>query len=139
MVVHRHRQDALGLELEVYLSPKQLPRELMHGVNYWPWYPKDTKASKDPNDPTETIAGGGWLRLDPAPAGAGGEKQTWFSPVQRRLDWLQSAWSSYVVELNVERQRNAIYGPIAAAVAAAWRAATSAERWRTMYNSVAVA
>ena len=45
---------------------------------------------------------GGWLRLDPTPAGAGDERTTWFTPVRQKLDWLESAWSNYVVELDVQ-------------------------------------
>ena len=31
------------------------------------------------------------------------------------MDWLDSAWSNYVVELDCQRQRDAIYQPIAKA------------------------
>jgi hypothetical protein len=41
-----------------------------------------------------------------------------------------------VVELDCDRQRDAIYQPIAAALAAGWRAATDGSRWDALLGSV---
>ena len=106
--------------VEAYLRPKQLPRDLIHGADYWPWN-----------------RAGGWLQLDPTPA-AREEKPTWFTPVRHTFDWLDSAWSNYVVELDCQRQRDAIYQPIAQAATFLWQELTSAERWRSLFNSLSV-
>ena len=108
--------------VEVRLRRRHLPPELIHAKKYW-------------NDWRE----GGWLRLDPTPAAAVAEERTtWLSPVQRRFDWFESAWSNYVVELDCQRQREAIYRPIADAAKFLWREITSPEHWRAMFNSFTV-
>ncbi len=119
---YRVRQLHAHTWVEAYLPPNQLPSEQMHGGDYWGW--------------DET---GGWLRLDPTPPGAGGETVDWLSPVRGGMDWLESLWLNYVVELDCQRQRDAIYKPIAATVQRAWREATDPNRWRAVFNSLAVA
>jgi protein-glutamine gamma-glutamyltransferase len=109
-------------QLRRYLRSRQLQREWLHGEDYWPWYQT-----------------GAWLRLDPTPAGADEERRTWFTPIRQKFDRLESAWLNYVVELDVERQRDAIYGPIAGALAKAWKEATDAANWRAIANSSLVA
>lgn len=106
--------------VEAYL--REVPPELIHGDGYWDWK-----------------KWGGWLRLDPTPAGFANERVTWFTPIRRTMDWLDSAWSNYVVELDCQRQRDAIYQPIAKAAENLWREATSPRRWRAMFNSLSVA
>jgi transglutaminase-like putative cysteine protease len=110
--------------VEAYLSPKQiqLHPDLTHGNGYWQWKRL-----------------GGWLRLDPTPAGAANEKANLFTPTRRGLDWIETAWSKYVVELDCQSQRDAIYRPIANAAQAVWREATSPERWSATFNSLTVA
>ena len=49
------------------------------------------------------------------------------------------AWSNYVVELDFERQRDAIYQPIANAVKRAWKELTSPSRWKALADSLALA
>jgi hypothetical protein len=63
---------------------------------------------------------GGWVRLDPTPAGAAAERSNWFTPVRKGLDWLDGAWSKYVVELDRQTQSEAIYQPIVDAALAVW-------------------
>ena len=57
-----------------------------------------------------TAAGCGSI---PRPAARTCSGRHWFSPIRDALDWLDSAWSNYVVELDCQRQRDAIYQPIA--------------------------
>ncbi len=120
--------------VEVYLNPSLLKSELSRGREQWtlhgdwPWL-KDIR--KD--------GGGAWLRLDPTPAGFAGERVTWFTPVRRTMDWLDSAWSNYVLELDTQRQRDAIYQPIAKAATNLWQQATDPKRWRARLNSLSVA
>ena len=91
--------------VEAYLQPDQIPPDLMHGGDYWHWK-----------------TNGGWLRLDPTPAGAGPQRQSsWFAPITTRWIGSIAAWSNYVMDLDAERQREAIYGPIARAARAVWR------------------
>ena len=51
------------------------------------------------------------------------------------LDWLDGAWSNYVMDLDAERQREAIYGPIGRAAQAVWREITDPGRWRAMLDA----
>lgn len=104
--------------VEAYLRPSQTPTELMHGDAYWHWRER-----------------GGWLRLDPTPSGADTRLTTWFVPVRRSMDWIDSAWSNYFVELDCQRQRDAIYGPIAQAATSVWQAVTNGAWWRALLNS----
>ena len=110
--------------VEAYLRPRQLPPELIHGNLYWL---------------REWTQNGGWLRLDPMPAGANEVHEDWLSPLRSGADWLESIWSNYVVELDCQRQRDAIYKPIAEAAKRAWRAVADPSRWRAIFNSVSVA
>jgi transglutaminase-like putative cysteine protease len=114
--------------VEVFLNDRQLAKhpELLHGGDYWPWLKRDN--------------GGGWVRLDPTPAGAAAaERRSWLSPIRRAQDWVDAAWSNYVMELDCQRQRDAIYQPIAKFVKDLWREAANPRRWRSMFNSLAVA
>ena len=106
--------------VEVYLPFRQIPPHLIHGRGYWRWW-------------------GGWLRLDPTPAGAGHEQSaSWMTPVHGAMDWLDAAWSNYVMELDYERQREAIYAPIARTARAMARMATDPESWRTFFAELAI-
>ncbi len=86
---------------------------------------------------TATADGCGSIPRPPGPATKG---RTGSRRSAEKLDWLESAWSNYVVELDVQtsarrhlradRQRTAdVHG----------EEATSPSRWRAMFNSVAVA
>ena len=78
--------------VECYLRPNQIPRELLHGEDYWQW--SDS---------------GGWFQLDPTPESEAKSQTSWYTPITNTLQWFDYAWSYYVVELNYERQRNAIF------------------------------
>jgi protein-glutamine gamma-glutamyltransferase len=107
--------------VQAYLSPRQIPLDLLHGTDYWPWQEE-----------------GGWLRLDPTPAGGGPvDRSSWLTPVHNALDWLDSIWSTYVRELDCERQREAIYGPIERAAQAAFLAVTDPAWWCAIVEKLA--
>lgn len=110
--------------VEVHLWPGQIPKELIHGKAYWA--KPDAGRSWD---------NGGWLRLDPTPGG--GANANWFLPVRNGLDWMESAWSMYVMELDCERQRDAIYKPIAEAAKSVWKELTNPDRWRWIFATEA--
>lgn len=114
--------------VEAYLPPDQLPAELKHGGDYWSTF-----------DHNRSWKEGGWLRLDATPGGAGNESKSWFTPVRDGFDWLDTVWSKYVVDLDCQRQRDAIYQPIADAATRLWRELTNVRRWQSMFDSVAVA
>jgi hypothetical protein len=108
--------------VEAYLKPSQLPPDLMHGKDYWPWQEC-----------------GGWLRLDPTPSGAAtaAEKSSWSAPIRHTEDWLDSMWSNYVVELDYRRQQSEIYQPIIQAARSGLQQLTNSDRWRAMLGSLA--
>jgi hypothetical protein len=65
---------------------------------------------------------GAWLRLDPTPIDyelqLGDEATTLLERVSDMLGYAQLLWTDYVLGLNSQRQREAIYGPISAAIEA---------------------
>lgn len=100
--------------VEAFLHYNEIPPDMLHGKDFWPWKKE-----------------GGWLRLDPTPGVAGTRRDaSWFAPIRGAMDRVESLWSKYVVELDYESQRDAIYGPIAQAAKAVFNAVTDAERWR---------
>ena len=117
--------------VEAYLPSDQLPAKWLHGKDFW--------LHRLQPDSERCWEEGGWLRLDATPAGAAGERTDWLAPVRKGLDWLDGNWSKYVVELDYQPQRDAIYQPIADAARSLWQVATSARQWQSMFDSVAVA
>jgi protein-glutamine gamma-glutamyltransferase len=105
--------------VECYLRPSQLPRELLHGEDYWRW-----------------SESGGWLQLDPTPESEAKSQTSWYTPITNVLQWFDYAWSYYVVELNYERQRNAIFQPIVSACKFAYKCITDAEVWRNLFKRI---
>jgi hypothetical protein len=108
--------------VEAFLRHDQIPDELKHGKGYWPW-------------PEE----GGWLRLDPTPAAAQEAAAAWLAPFRQGLNWLDFAWSNYVVELDCKRQRDAIYQPISRMLRKAWQEATDLRQWRIRFHALVAA
>jgi hypothetical protein len=105
--------------VECWLRPSQIPRELLHGEDYWRW--------------SEL---GGWLQLDQTPESEAKSQTGWISPISKTLQWFESAWSYYVVELNYERQRDAIFQPIVRAVKTLYKRLTDAQTWRNLFRHV---
>jgi transglutaminase-like putative cysteine protease len=102
--------------VEAYLRPRDLPRELIRGANHWDW------------------AAGGWLRLDAtAPAITDdAPTESYLSPAHRAVLWLDTLWSSYVVEMDGSRQRKAIYRPVVRTIRETWRALTDPLMWQAL-------
>jgi transglutaminase-like putative cysteine protease len=103
--------------VQAYLEYKQLPKRSLHGEDYWDWKKY-----------------GGWLRLDSTPSREDQSKNSFFAPITKGLQWLDFAWSYYVVELNYERQRKAIFTPIAEAVTKAVNALRDPKTWQRFYE-----
>jgi protein-glutamine gamma-glutamyltransferase len=105
--------------VQAYLKPDQLPKEFLHGEDYWNWEKN-----------------GGWLQLDPTP-GRGEEANSGiFSPIAKGLQWLDFTWSYYVVELNSERQRKAIFAPLAAAATKMFNTLRDPKTWAAFYERI---
>jgi protein-glutamine gamma-glutamyltransferase len=124
--------------VEVFLDPEQLekfPPDSLHGKNYWTFTEQDRLRPEN----GRAWKSGAWMRLDPTPAGDADHRAGLFSSMRRGMDWLDFAWSNYVVQLDFDRQRDAIYQPIARAVKKAWDELTSPSRWRAMADSLALA
>jgi protein-glutamine gamma-glutamyltransferase len=110
--------------VEVYLGERELPKELMHAQEFWSAGPRSWKE-------------GGWLRLDPTPGGARSGGGGWFGSVRSGFDWMEGAWSKYVVELDCTTQRDAIYQPIGQAMRSTWRKVT--RYWNAVIENLTVA
>jgi transglutaminase-like putative cysteine protease len=83
--------------VEAYLDPEEIP-------------PQARPAGALP----ETAAG--WLTLDPTPAADDGslfDRSGFLNIIADLGDYFKHLWSNYVVGLNAERQREAIYRPLA--------------------------
>ena len=105
--------------VECWLSPAQLPGDLMHGENYWDWSEY-----------------GGWLQLDPTPESEAASQTSWYDPVTKSMQWFDSVWSYYVVELNYERQRNAIFRPIVSAFNFIYTFLTDPQTWHNLFDPI---
>lgn len=81
-------------------------------------YPVDQLATGSDDSGTH----GAWLRLDPTPPDyeleLADSETTLAAQVGDMLDYAQLLWTDYVLGLNSQRQRDAIYGPISAALSA---------------------
>jgi hypothetical protein len=105
--------------VQAYLKPEQLPKGSLHGEDKWDWKKQ-----------------GGWLRLDPTPGRNEEEKNSIFAPINKGLQWLDFTWSYYVVELNYERQRKAIFTPIANAVTNVFDTLRDPNTWRNFFERI---
>ena len=88
------RQSDAHAWVEAYLAPRYVPRKLRWGDDPQRW------------------AGGAWLRLDPTPAAVADRPATrpWASS-QQGLNWIDSLWADYVMEMDRQRQNEAVYRP----------------------------
>lgn len=116
------RQSHAHTWVEVYLQSNDIPARLIHGKDYWDW------------------SAGGWLRLDPTPAAgatqAGGTFAAIFSRARKAADWLESRWVDYVLEMDRQRQSEAIYRPLVRAARKAIRNLRDPEWWRGLLEKI---
>jgi hypothetical protein len=122
---HQVRQSHAHTWVEAYLDPEQLedlPPEMLHGKDHWDW------------------SFGGWLRLDPTPAAgeteAGGIFAAFLDRAKKAVDWLESRWTNYVVEMDRQRQREAIYQPVVRAARDAIRNLRDPQWWRGLLEKI---
>jgi len=113
------RQSHAHTWVEAYVAPHDLSPELRQRSRSADW------------------SNGGWLRLDPTPAGSGGvamvgrvvrEMESWFQ-------WLDSVWKRDVLEMSQSRQRELIYGPLATGATKTIRNAVAPQWWRTVLRT----
>ncbi len=117
------RQSHAHTWVEAYLPGDDVPQKLLHGEGYWNWR-----------------SAGGWLRLDPTPAAgdsaATGTVAAIIDRVNRAVDWLETLWSNYVIEMDRGRQRQAIYQPVVRAVRKAIRNLRDPQSWRGLGEKI---
>jgi hypothetical protein len=108
--------------VEAYVPPGELPAGLREGEDRGRWL------------------FGGWLRLDPTPAAdigtAAADRSAW-GQWQRRLHGMQSAWDDYVMEMDRQRQREAVFRPLLRAVRAAVRRLVDPQWWEGLAARIA--
>jgi hypothetical protein len=73
---------------------------------------------------------GGWMRLDPTPAGSTSQRETWLTPLRDGYDWMEGAWSRYVVDFDTKTQQDSIYHPIVAVARETWRRVVGLSIWQ---------
>jgi protein-glutamine gamma-glutamyltransferase len=105
--------------VECYLRGSQIPSELRHGEDLWHWSSR-----------------GGWLQLDATPESQAKSQTSWYSPITKTFQWFEYAWSYYVVELNYERQRNAIFRPVGRLCVYLYKSVFNAQAWHNLYVRV---
>ncbi len=108
--------------VEAYLEPGHLPLDALSG-------PARAR-----------FAHGGWLRLEPTPAAPGAlveGNDSLAGGFRRGVDWFESLWSNYVLEMDRRRQRDAVYQPAARMVAKAFRRLSDPAWWRAAWQQVA--
>lgn len=111
--------------VEAYLEPEDLPESLGQGDDAQRW------------------SGGAWLRLEPTPgasADGGGENSdqglSLLSRIERSFDRLQALWGNYVMEMDRDRQREAIYRPVVRAIQTAIENLSDPQWWRNLARRV---
>jgi len=106
--------------VEAYLPATQIPDEVVRERPSWQWLH------------------GAWLRLDATPSAAEASRTaSLLARVGGWFDWLNFAWTSYVMEMDRPRQRVAIYQPVADALRALVRSVADPESWRGWGRSLA--
>ncbi|MEE8452523.1 MAG: transglutaminaseTgpA domain-containing protein [Thermoguttaceae bacterium] len=111
--------------VEAYLEPSHLPESLHQGEDARRWH------------------GGAWLRLEPTPGASadnGDESSSrelsLLDRFERSFERLQTLWGNYVMEMDRDLQRKAIYQPIVRAVQAAIENLSDPQWWRNLAQRV---
>ena len=117
------RQSHAHTWVEAYLPFDEIPAELLHGKDFWPWE-----------------SAGGWLRLDPTPsAGDAAAAGTFAAIIQRAkkaVDWLETLWSNYVLEMDRGRQQEAVYQPVVHALRHVLRSLSDPQWWHALAEKI---
>jgi transglutaminase-like putative cysteine protease len=95
------RQSDAHAWVEAYLAPRHIAPDMR-------W---------DKDKDVRRWSGGAWLRLDPTPAArdaAAGNSP--MRKIEQGLDWIDSLWSDYVMDMDRRRQEETIYQPAIRAI-----------------------
>jgi protein-glutamine gamma-glutamyltransferase len=106
--------------VEAYLTAEQLPRKMLEGPDGQQW------------------SEGGWLRLDATPAASGADSgggSAW-GQFQLGFRWLQDLWADYVMEMDRQRQRDAIYGPLVESLKNLYSTLKNPQWWHGVFDSI---
>ena len=110
------RQADAHAWVEAYLAPEKVPPELRGG---------------DPRRWTR----GAWLRLDPTPA-ADADAGFLVRKIGAAADWIESFWSDYVMDMDRQRQNEAIYKPLFATMDNVARHLVDRQWWRDCLRQI---
>jgi len=108
----RVRQLHAHAWVEAYLEPRHLPAAALRAAR---------RTGED-------YSGGAWLRLDPTPPAARTAHAS-AGPMAAAYGWLEDLWRDYVLELDLRRQRAALYGPVVEAAGRAARRLVDRRWW----------
>lgn len=104
--------------VEAYLPRERLPRALAPPKAQW----------RD----------GGWLRLDATPVAG---RLAAIPPAnlsvltyRQMVDYVRHLWTNYILGLDAQRQREAIYRPLALGASELWRRLRDPENWRRWFS-----
>jgi transglutaminase-like putative cysteine protease len=105
--------------VEAHLAASQIPSEV-----------------KDRDSPRWRA--GGWLRLDATPAASETDAagSFWLRGPGKYLNWLDFAWSNYVMEMDRPRQRRAVYYPVVDKLRRALAAVADPRWWRDVLGGL---
>ena len=105
------RQSDAHAWVEAYLAAGDIPPEMQWG-----------------ND-DERWEGGAWLRLDATPPSAEIAGHSALDKARQGFNWIDSLWDDYVMEMDRQRQEEAVYHPLVATIQATVRNLCSAAWW----------
>jgi protein-glutamine gamma-glutamyltransferase len=107
--------------VEAFLEERQIPEKYLRSGNPRLW------------------KYGGWLRLDPTPAGEIGtqaaDRTTW-GAWQRRWHGLQRFWEKYIVDMDRNRQRESVYDPVSRATGNIARKLLDSGWWKAVASGL---
>ena len=110
------RQADAHAWVEAYLAPEKVPPGLRWGdAGRW--------------------TRGAWLRLDPTPA-ADADAGLLARKISAGIDWIESFWSDYVMDMDRQRQNEAIYNPMFAAIGRTAKDMVNLRWWRDRLKQV---
>ncbi len=106
--------------VEAYISPTNVPDEVVRQRPSWQWLR------------------GAWLRLDATPSASETPPTvSLLAKIGGWFDWLNFAWTSYVMEMDRPRQQVAIYQPLAESLRALIRNIADPRAWRNWGENIA--
>jgi transglutaminase-like putative cysteine protease len=88
------------------------------------------------NPTKKELQNGVWYRLDPTPISNDGssEANELLLPLAQLMNWFDSTWNKYVMEMDRSRQKTAIYQPIVNWLKGGYAKVTDPEWWRGVWK-----